>query len=64
MKVKIDSTKCSGYGVCAGICPSVFKLDEFGFPTLSDGGTVPSTEEARVAKAISECPEHAISPAE
>jgi ferredoxin len=64
MKVKIDSTKCNGYGVCAGICPAVFKLDEFGFPQLSDGGAVPGAEEARAAKALSECPEHAISLAE
>jgi ferredoxin len=64
MKVRIDSTKCTGYGLCAGICPAVFRIDEFGFPQLANGGAVPQSEEARASRAVSECPEQAISIAE
>nr|WP_257909561.1 ferredoxin [Janibacter limosus] len=29
-KVTLDMEKCCGYGICAEICPSVFKLDDRG----------------------------------
>jgi len=29
-RVEIDRTKCCGYGLCAAICPEVYKLDDDG----------------------------------
>ncbi|GGL41795.1 ferredoxin [Nocardia jinanensis] len=56
MKVSIDSEKCCGYGICAEICPSVFKLDEQGFVYLD--GDVVGDEHARTAvEAADACPE-------
>ena len=30
LKVVIDKAACCGYGVCAEICPQVYKLDDKG----------------------------------
>ncbi|PHR83388.1 MAG: ferredoxin [Colwellia sp.] len=29
-RVEVDSTKCCGYGLCAALCPEVYKLDSDG----------------------------------
>tara|TARA_Y100000994_G_scaffold182358_1_gene151149 strand:- start:170 stop:430 length:261 start_codon:yes stop_codon:yes gene_type:complete len=29
-RVEIDRTKCCGYGLCAALCPEVYKLDDDG----------------------------------
>lgn len=61
MRVFLDQTKCSGYGACADNCPSVFAIDEFGFSELLNTGEVPSGDEDAAHKAITGCPEQAIS---
>ena len=58
LPVTIDRGKCSGYGICADICPSVFKLDDDGFAFVE--GPAPSELEAEVREAASECPAEAI----
>jgi ferredoxin len=56
MKVSIDSGKCCGYGICAEICPSVFKLDDQGFVYIE--GDVVDDEHAQAAtEAADACPE-------
>lgn len=64
MKIKVDGTKCSGYGLCEKVCPSVFKLDELGFPELMNGGEVPAEYHDDAQKAVDLCPQHAIGWAE
>lgn len=49
---------CCGYGICADICPDVFKLDEQGFAYVD--GPVPAAFEATALEALAECPEEAI----
>ena len=34
LKVVIDKAACCGYGVCAEICPQVYKLDDNGMGDL------------------------------
>lgn len=56
MKVSIESEKCCGYGICAEICPSVFKLDDQGFVYVDDD--VVDDEHAESALAAADaCPE-------
>jgi ferredoxin len=64
MKVQVDATKCSAYGVCAELCPSVFQLDEWGYAQTVGDGSVPAEHEEAARKAVSSCPENAISAAE
>lgn len=61
MKVLFDATKCSGYGRCAEVCPSVFEMGEFGYASVLGDGTVPAGDEDKAKQAIAECPEKAIS---
>lgn len=60
MNVLIDPTKCSGYGTCAERCPSVFRMDEFGFAATLNSGLVPDGDESRARSAAEACPENAI----
>lgn len=58
LQVTVNRAKCSGYGICADMCPSVFKLDAGGFATVT--GPVPLSLEAEVRETAYECPEEAI----
>jgi len=60
MKINFDGTKCTGYGVCADLCPSMFVLDEFGFPELITQGEVPDGDEDKAHAAVAQCPEKAL----
>ena len=44
MRVEIEREKCCGYGICAEICPSVYKLDDQGFVYI-DSDLVPAGDE-------------------
>lgn len=59
MNVTVDREKCCGYGICAEICPSVYKLDEQGFVYL-DSGVVPAGDEDAATEGADACPESAI----
>lgn len=63
MQLRLDATKCSGYGQCAEHLPSVFDLDEWGYAVLKDDGHVPAGEEEAAGRAIADCPQRAISDA-
>jgi len=64
MQLRLDSTKCSGYGRCAEQVPSLFELDEWGYAALKLDGEVPAGEEEAGRRAIADCPERAISEVE
>lgn len=55
MKVRVDTTKCSGIGLCEMIAPDVFEIGEDGQSHVL-AGAVPSL----AAKAVSNCPTGAI----
>jgi ferredoxin len=61
VKLRLDATKCSGYGACAEVCPSLFEIDEFGYAILKGDGSVPLSEEGRANTAVQRCAQHAIS---
>ena len=59
LTVKIEREKCCGYGICAEICPSVYKLDEQGFVYI-DSDVVPEADGEAAIEGAEACPELAI----
>jgi len=60
MKIKLDRTKCDGFGTCALYAPDVFSLDEWGYASLETRGDIPPEREGDVRRALLDCPVHAI----
>lgn len=59
MKVKVNKDLCIGCGLCEGICPKVFKMNEENIAmVLVD--TVPEEEMENVKEALECCPVSAI----
>lgn len=61
MKAFVDSTKCNAYGSCAQLCPSVFSLDDWGYASVAGDGKFAEPDLEAVRKAVTACPENAIS---
>jgi ferredoxin len=59
MRVEIEREKCCGYGICAEICPSVYKLDDQGFVYI-DSDLVPAGDEEAAEEGADACPEAAL----
>jgi ferredoxin len=59
LHVKVEREKCCGYGICAEICPSVYKLDDQGFAYV-DTELVSSDDEDSAVEGAEACPELAI----
>ncbi|WP_062343207.1 ferredoxin [Novosphingobium sp. CCH12-A3] len=59
LKVVIDKPACCGYGVCAEICPEVYKLDENGIVYVDDE-IVPEGLEDRAREGAEACPQAAL----
>ena len=58
-KVRVDRTKCQGYGNCAFAAPNVFVLDQSDRPEYTE--LVDDSELDEVKGAIEICPTQAIS---
>lgn len=59
MKVHVNPILCTGYGLCAGECPEIFKLDDWGYAYVVDEEVEPHLSR-QAARAAAVCPEHAI----
>ncbi len=60
MKAKVDKNACVGCGLCEGICPEVFKMnDENIAEVIAD--PVPDDAQASCREAAESCPAEAIS---
>ncbi|MEY2944096.1 MAG: hypothetical protein RLY97_2110 [Pseudomonadota bacterium] len=59
LKVTVNKPACCGYGVCADICPDVFKLDENGIVYVDDA-IVPAGLEDLAREAADACPQSVI----
>ncbi len=59
LKVVINKPACCGYGVCAEICPDVFKLDANGIVFVEDD-IVPDGLEALAREGADACPQSAL----
>jgi ferredoxin len=58
-RVRVDPTKCKGYGVCSTLAPDIFLQDEWGFAYVQ-GGAVTAENRRIIEKAIRACPTKAI----
>ena len=58
MKVYVDEDICIGCGLCAGICPEVFEINDNGKATAAN--SVTSDNEDAVKEAMDSCPVSAI----
>ena len=58
-KVIIERSRCCGYGLCAAICPDVYKLDANGIVYL-ENELVPEGMEDAAIEGAAACPAEAI----
>ena len=58
MKIRIDTTRCSGIGLCEMTAPGIFEIGDDGQSHLLDGA---EPDAALAAEAASSCPTGAIS---
>ena len=59
LKVVIDKAACCGYGVCAEICPQIYKLDAIGIVYVDDE-IVPQGLEELAREGAEACPQSAL----
>ena len=59
MRVTVDHDRCEGNGVCLGVAPTLFALDDDDYAVvLAD--PIPAGQEALAEQAIAECPRAAL----
>lgn len=59
LKLVVDRSACCAYGLCADICPEVYKLDENGIVYVEEE-LVPPGLEVRAREGAESCPQGAI----
>lgn len=60
MKVKVDTTKCSGIGLCEATAPAVFEIGDDGQANAINPEPT-EDERAEVDEAVHNCPTGALS---
>lgn len=61
MKVSINSDRCQGHARCVFFAPEVFDIDDEGYAVVREGfADVPADQQAKVRKAVANCPELSI----
>jgi ferredoxin len=56
MKLRLNPIACHAHGLCAELLPELIDLDEWGYPILADGRTVPPALADQARAAVSACP--------
>lgn len=59
LRVVVDRSRCCGYGLCAQVCPQIYKLDADGLVYL-DSDVVPLGLEEEAREGAAACPAEAI----
>ena len=59
MRLRIDPTKCRGYGICLEIAPQQFDSDDWGL-VQAHQTPVPETDHQAAQRSINACPYNAI----
>jgi ferredoxin len=60
MKVVVDRDKCVSLGICEGLAPNIFLLNDDGELEVDESTPVSSEELERVRSAVSGCPVNAL----
>jgi ferredoxin len=61
MKIRLDRSSCQGHGLCHGVDPDLFPIDDEGFSTVQGADDVEPGDEQTVRGAVAACPEQAFS---
>jgi methionine sulfoxide reductase heme-binding subunit len=56
LRLRVDPIGCTGHGLCAELLPELIGLDQWGYPLLADGGSVPGYLAGRARRAVTDCP--------
>lgn len=59
LRVIVDRSRCCGYGLCAQLCPEVYKLDENGLVYV-ESESIPSGLEEEAMEGAAACPAEAL----
>ena len=59
LQVRADRSRCCGYGLCAQLCPQIYKLDENGLVYV-EVDTVPPELEEEAREGAAACPAEAL----
>lgn len=59
LRVIVDRGRCCGYGLCAQLCPEVYKLDENGLVYV-ESELVPGGLEEEAREGATACPAEAL----
>jgi ferredoxin len=59
-RLRVDPTKCQGYGTCAEVAETLFVMDEWGYAQSVPRDLRGSAEENAAAAAIDVCPVKAV----
>jgi ferredoxin len=59
LRIVADRSRCCGYGLCAAICPQVYKIDEGGLVFL-ESEFVSSEFETEAREGAAACPAEAL----
>ncbi len=59
LRVVVDRSRCCGYGLCAAICPEVYKLDGEGLVYV-DSDLIPAELEEQAREGALACPAEAL----
>lgn len=60
MRIKLDRTRCEGFGICAKYAPEHFPLDDWGYASPAGNPVIAPADEPAVTRALLDCPVHAI----
>jgi ferredoxin len=60
MQLRIDAERCTGHGRCYSLAPGLFEPDDEGHGVVLADGTVPAGQEEAARRAVTNCPERAI----
>lgn len=60
MKIVVDRDKCVSLGICEGLAPNIFVLNDDGELEVDESADVPESELELVRSAVSGCPVNAL----
>ena len=58
-RIRVDRIACDGRGLCAEVLPELIRLDDWGFPIITDG-FIPRHLEDAAGDAVEICPKLAL----